>query len=114
MPTPLEKRPSAPQNDRRRKNELDPDRHACGETTNENPGNISPIASTKTGSVSTAEIQNRRFISMNSGSGLSSSVISFGSRAMPQIGQLPGPICTISGCIGQVYSTSVGKSSFDF
>ena len=25
---------------------------------------------------------------------------------MPQIGQVPGPICTTSGCIGQVYSTS--------
>ena len=28
-----------------------------------------------------------------------------GSSAMPQIGQLPGASRTISGCIGQVYST---------
>jgi hypothetical protein len=27
---------------------------------------------------------------------------------MPQIGQAPGPIWTISGCIGQVYSVAGG------
>src|SRR6187399_823325 len=68
--------------------------------------NISDIANRKTGAVNAAEIQNRRFMSMNSGSGASLRVISFGSSAMPQMGHEPGPICTISGCIGQVYSIS--------
>src|SRR5688500_2589911 len=54
--------------------------------------NISDIASTNTGIVRIADMRNRRFMSMNSGSGLSSSVISFGSRAIPQIGHEPGPI----------------------
>ena len=34
---------------------------------------------------------------------------------MPQMGQLPGPICRTCGCIGQVYSTwpwSSGRSGF--
>src|SRR5687768_17183 len=66
--------------------------------------NISAIARMKTGIVSGSESQNRRFMSTYSGSGASSSVISFGSSAMPQIGQLPGPIWTISGCMGQVNS----------
>ena len=30
---------------------------------------------------------------------------------MPQIGQLPGPLRTISGCMGQVYSTVSGSSA---
>src|SRR5687768_6533047 len=66
--------------------------------------NISAIARMKTGIVSGSESQNRRFMSRYSGSGASSRVISFGSSAIPQIGQVPGPIWTISGCIGQVNS----------
>jgi hypothetical protein len=30
-----------------------------------------------------------------------------GSSAMPQIGQSPGALRTISGCMGQVYSTAL-------
>jgi len=42
-------------------------------------------------------------------------VISFGSSAIPQIGQLPGPIWTISGCIGQVNSIwDLGSGISDF
>src|SRR5688500_19759690 len=51
--------------------------------------NISDIARTNTGIVNGSEIQNRRFMSRYSGSGVSSSVISFGSSAIPHIGQLP-------------------------
>jgi hypothetical protein len=43
-------------------------------------------------------------MSTSSGFGLSSSVATRGSRAMPQIGHAPGASRTISGCIGQVYS----------
>src|ERR1035437_7788369 len=69
-----------------------------------NDENISPIATANTGTVRIVEITNRRFISAYSGSACSSRVTSFGSSAMPQIGHEPGPIRTISGCIGQVYS----------
>ena len=61
-----------------------------------------PISSANTGSVSTSAIQNLLVMSASSGSGASSSETWSGSSAMPQIGQLPGPICLISGCIGQV------------
>ena len=64
---------------------------------------IGSIASKKTGSVSAAAIQNRRLMRRSSGS--SSPVPActvFGSRSMPHFGQAPGPICSISGCIGQV------------
>ena len=46
---------------------------------------------------------------MSRSSGLSPvcAVASTGSSAMPQMGQLPGPIWRIWGCIGQVYSTCV-------
>jgi hypothetical protein len=65
------------------------------------------MASTSTGRVSTAPIQNRRVISRSSGLGPASAVTVRGSSAMPQIGQLPGWSRTISGCIGQVYSIFV-------
>jgi hypothetical protein len=70
------------------------------------PRSMSPIASRKTGSPSAAPIQKRRVMSTSSGFGRSSSVAVRGSSAMPQIGQLPGPFLTISGCMGHVYSTS--------
>src|SRR5512139_1120825 len=47
--------------------------------------------------------QNRRVISTNSGLA-SSNVTVRGSKAIPQIGQVPGSDSTISECIGQVYS----------
>jgi hypothetical protein len=49
-----------------------------------------PMASTSTGSVSTAPIQSRRVMSRSSGLGPASAVTVRGSSAMPQIGQLPG------------------------
>ena len=66
------------------------------------PRIISAIARIRSGVVSAREIQNRRPMSASSGFASSSPVITSGSRAIPQIGQLPGPILRISGCIGQV------------
>jgi hypothetical protein len=43
---------------------------------------------------------------LSSGFSSSSSSGITGSKAMPQIGQLPGPRWRIWGCIGQVYSAS--------
>ena len=61
-----------------------------------------PISSTTTGAASRAPIQNRRVMSASSGLGASSRLMTSGSSAMPQIGQVPGPSCRTSGCIGQV------------
>src|SRR5262245_57024282 len=61
-----------------------------------------PIARMSSGAVSTAEIQKRRFMSVSSGFSTSSAVTVRGSRAMPQIGQAPGPSRTICGCMGHV------------
>ena len=66
-----------------------------------------PISSTKTGTVSAVPIQRRRVMSRSSGLSPVCSVANTGSSAMPQIGQLPGPIWRTCGCIGQVYSTSL-------
>ena len=52
--------------------------------------------------MSAALIQNRRVISSSSLVS-SSALIITASRAMPQIGQLPGSSRSTSGCIGQVY-----------
>ena len=71
------------------------------------PGTISaPMASISNGRAKATLTQKRRDMSVNSAlsSGLATGVI--GSSAMPQIGQLPGPSRTISGCIGQVYLTA--------
>ena len=65
-----------------------------------------PISRANTGSVSAVPIQKRRVMSRSSGLSPVSAVASTGSSAMPQMGQLPGPIWRICGCIGQVYSTS--------
>ena len=43
-------------------------------------------------------------MSMSSGCSSSSAEMVFGSRAIPQIGQLPGASRTISGCMGQTHS----------
>ena len=57
----------------------------------------------------------RRRMSASSGFSSCSPGTPRGSSAMPQIGQLPGSSRTISGCIGQVYSTlpaaNVGASA---
>ena len=64
---------------------------------------IGPMAMTRSGTVSTAPTAKRRRKSTSSGFGPSSPVgTPFGSSAMPQIGQSPGPTCSIWGCIGQV------------
>ncbi len=55
-----------------------------------------------TGMDSARPIQKRRDMSASSGLGAVSAVITSGSSAMPQIGQVPGPCWRISGCIGQV------------
>ena len=60
------------------------------------------MAITTTGTVNPIAIQSRRVMSRSSGDPVSSTVTSMGSSAMPQIGQSPGPTCTISGCMGQV------------
>ena len=51
--------------------------------------------------------QNDANLSRSSGLEPPSPVAITGSRAMPQRGQLPGPIWRTCGCMGQVYSTSV-------
>ncbi len=58
------------------------------------------MASNMTGAVSTALTQNRFVMSSSSGFVSSSAATVTGSRAMPQIGQLPGSSRTISGCMG--------------
>src|ERR1700680_3714958 len=71
-----------------------------------------PMATTSSGAVSARLIQKRRVMSRNSGLS-SSSVTVRGSRAMPQIGQLPGPARAISGCMGQVYSILLAGTEGD-
>src|SRR5207244_9291853 len=56
----------------------------------------------RSGRDNTALIQKRCRMESYSGSASTSAKTSIGSRAMPQIGQLPGPIWMIWGCIGQV------------
>src|ERR1035437_1061022 len=58
------------------------------------------------GTASATLIQNLLVISTSSGL-VSSAPSSRGSRAMPQIGQLPGSDRMICGCIGHVYSVRV-------
>ncbi len=71
---------------------------------NGQPGKYPPMATISSGVVSTRLNQNRRRISLSSGFSSSSAPAVFGSSAMPQRGQVPGSLRTISGCMGQVYS----------
>jgi len=48
----------------------------------------------------------RRVMSRNSGLAVSPAAGVISSSAMPQIGQLPGSLRMICGCIGQVHNTS--------
>ena len=82
-----------------------PPMNACGH-------NMLPMAIASSGAVSARLIQKRRVMSRSSGFA-SSTVTVRGSSAMPQIGQLPGPARTISGCIGQVYSVLVAGRAGD-
>ena len=63
-----------------------------------------PIAIASSGTDSAAAAQKRWLILRSSGFSASAPAAGvIGSRAMPQIGQEPGPFRTISGCIGQVH-----------
>ena len=53
--------------------------------------------------MSTMLARNLRSMSWSSGFSSPSADIVIGSRAIPQIGQAPGPSATICGCIGQVH-----------
>ncbi len=75
------------------------------------PGSMFPIATISSGPVSATLIQKRRVMSRSSGFSSSCEVTVRGSSAIPQIGQWPGPGRTISGCIGQVYSTRVAVAT---
>src|SRR6266566_5096386 len=68
------------------------------------PRAMSIIVSANTGTVRSVDSQNRRVIDTSSGFGRSSSVMTRGSSAIPQIGQAPGASRTICGSIGHVYS----------
>ena len=109
-PAAHEERPAAPEHDRRRQRELDPDaapaqrRRRAAE-----PGIISAIASTSSGTVRARQTQNRRVMSIELGVRVRRRPWTVsGSSAMPQIGHAPGPSRTISGCIGQVYRVPAG------
>jgi hypothetical protein len=60
---------------------------------------MSPMAIASRGTLSVTLSQRRRLMSRSSASS-SAIAASAGSSAMPQIGQLPGPSRTISGCMG--------------
>ena len=71
---------------------------------------MSAAMKASSGAVSAVEIQSRRVISESSGFSSFTDAVR-GSRAMPHIGQVPGPICRTSGCIGHVYSPAAGTSA---
>ena len=113
MPAPLDKRPAAPEHDRRGEDELNPREQTRREL---NAARVGPAAcrtspAINSGRESAALIQKRRVMSTNSGLGASSRVAVLGSSAMPQIGQDPGSSRTISGCIGQTYSIRVAGAA---
>jgi len=61
------------------------------------------MATSRSGTVAATLNQKRRVMEINSSLGASSAETARGSSAIPQMGQLPGPAETTSGCIGQVY-----------
>src|SRR5437870_917807 len=69
------------------------------------PGINSDIPRKKIGNVNATLIQKRRLMSRSSVFSSASTLTCRGSSAMPQIGHAPGPLRTICGCIGHVYST---------
>ena len=73
-----------------------------GRTRSGAPVYFSRDALGTTGTLSAAPSQKRRVKSKSSGLGPASAVATSGSSAMPQIGQWPGPIWRICGCIGHV------------
>src|SRR5690349_18839532 len=66
---------------------------------------MSDMPSAKTARLRGKLTQKRRDMLASSGFGPSSSATVRGSSAIPQIGQMPGSDRTISGSIGQMYST---------
>jgi hypothetical protein len=68
---------------------------SCGQ------GELSVIASSSVGSASARLIHSRRLMRRSSLSSGACAPATFGSSAMPQIGQSPGWSCSTSGCIGQ-------------
>jgi len=74
-------------------------------------GKKSVIVTSKMGTVSAAQTQNRLVMSRSSGFFSSAALTVRGSRAMPQIGHGPGSSRTICGCMGQVYSIFVAGSA---
>ena len=109
-PAALEKRPPAPQHRRRREDQLDPDRQR-------GPATAPPHARSSRSRPTAATARRRPR------SGASCRAVRgwrrrrppgvIGSSAMPQIGQLPGALRTICGCIGQVHGppSAVGGAS---
>ena len=90
-----------------------PDHSTTGEANaNSSQGRAAPsrpskappdIAMTNTSKVSGSVRQKRRRKSSSSGLCCSSAVGMTGSSAMPHFGQVPGPTCSTSGCMGQLY-----------
>ena len=72
------------------------------------PGSMSAMAIASSGTVNRILTQKRLVIARSSGFSSTPALTVRGSSAMPQIGHAPGPGRTISGCIGQVYSTRAG------
>ena len=70
------------------------------------PRKNSDMPSRNSGTVNTRLHQNRRLMCSSSGFPSSSETVR-GSSAMPQMGQKPGSLRTICGCIGQVHSSRV-------
>src|SRR6266536_3145844 len=69
---------------------------------------MSAMVRKRIGAARTALTQKRRDMSRSSRLSSPSRVTVRGSNAMPQIGHVPRPFRTISGCIGQVYSVPAG------
>ncbi len=65
------------------------------------------MATASSGAANASDTRNRRDMSVSSGLSSSPAETALaGSRAMPQIGQLPGPSLRTSGCMGQVWITA--------
>ena len=85
--------PASPQHNRSGQDEFEPlpgSRRRPLHEVRETAGTRSAIATSRTGTVSAAQTQNRRVISTSSGFFSSATVTVRGSRAMPQMGQDPG------------------------
>lgn len=76
------------------------------------PGSIGSMASANTGSVMIPATMNRRRMSRSSESSSLPACGVIGSRAIPHFGQVPGPSCTTSGCIGQVHFDPAAAGDF--